>query len=156
MGLRDLNRYLLWKSDGNAVGDAVRTFSQRLDAGALHLFGPRHVLLVARESWEHGVVEGPAMIRRGLGYYLFFAGGDWRTAGYAIDFVRCQSPIGRCAEAHLKPWLYTTTRFAGPGGPSFFRTTSGVLFMAFSAWVGGVVGYPAGRRALCLTRIGFR
>ena len=43
----------------------------------------------------------------------------------------------------------------GPGGESFFTDTEGNLWMAYHAWTGADVGYPAGKRSLHIDRVTF-
>ena len=151
--VHDGTTFLLWKNDGNAAHRPVRLYAQRLESRLVRVAGPRAVLLRATSPWEGGVIEGPAMVADGDGELLLFGGGDWATAGYAIGDARCTSPLGPCRQLRGSPMLTSGHGYSGPGGPSFVRSRTGRLIMAFSAWRGTVVGYPRGVRSLVLARL---
>ncbi len=104
----DGTAYLLWKSDDNALGTRARIGGQRLNPDGLSLAGPRPAMLVASAPWEGGVVEGPAMVMAGARYYLFYGANHWDTAGAAIGYAVCSSPLGPCTNGSAsRPWLAT-------------------------------------------------
>ena len=60
----DGNSYLLWKSDGNHIGEtSTQIWSAPLSQNlqSITLSGQASVLLSAQESWQSGIVEGPDM-----------------------------------------------------------------------------------------------
>lgn len=104
------------------------------------------------DTWEyaaqapHGftILENPAMDLNpdaaftGFPYYLFYAGGDWRTSTYATGVAACQGPLGPCVRATTDaPWLSSTDDTRGPGGLSVFRTASGERWVAYHSWEAG-------------------
>ncbi len=106
--------YLLWKNDGPAASIS----SQPLDPTGLRLVGAPSTLLTANQAWENHVVEAPSMVRDGSSYYLFYSGGQWNTANYAIGYAVCTSPSGPCTKALDHPWLGSNFTAQGPGARS--------------------------------------
>jgi beta-xylosidase len=142
--------YLLWKNDASSTIAA-----QPLDAHGIPIAGSPAVLLGADQPWEDQVVEAPSMVRSGNRYYLFYSGGHWNTAGYAIGYAVCSGPLGPCTKPLAQPWLASNYTAQGPGGQEFFTDPSGQLWMVLQAWVGGKVGYPFGARSVFVLRVVF-
>jgi beta-xylosidase len=150
--------YLLWKSDDNAVGEPTALWSRQLASGGVDwASGSRAVrLLNERPSKWHVPVEGPAMVRSGSRYYLFYGGGRWNSGASGIGYATCTSPLGPCAdETERVAWLKTgATDAVGPQGPTVFTDRSGDLRIGFSGWA-GTTGYPDGVRAFWTGRLRF-
>jgi beta-xylosidase len=140
--------YLVWKSDGE-TGQAQMILSARLAANDSALIGPTSVLLVATESWENDIVEGPAFVEISGTLYLFFSANSWSTAHYAMGDTTCVSPLGPCTSTGVEQFLVSSSTASGAGGPSFF-VTDGHTYMAFAAWANGIVGNQSGHRAMFL------
>ena len=100
-----------------------------------------------RRGAEHGA-------RRNT-YYLFYSGGQWNTANYAIGYAVCTGPLGPCHKPIDHPWLGSNFTAQGPGGQEFFTDQSGQLWMVLHAWVSGKVGYPFGARNVFVLRVVF-
>ena len=149
--------YLLWKSDDNAIGQPTRLWAQRLGAGGLTLEGQPTEILAQDQSWEAPAIEGPAMLRMGETYYLFYGANWWESARYGIGYATCSSPLGPCTKVTTSgPWLASAGTTAGPGGPSPFTSADGSLWMAYHAWTAGQVGYSVGgARSLHVDRLEF-
>jgi hypothetical protein len=141
--------FLLWKDLENGV-----IVSAELTGEGLGLAGTAHPLIGADQAWEAGIVEGPSMVAERGRYHLFYSANDWRTANYAVGHAVCQTPLGPCEKPTAKPWLASSDRAKGPGGPEVFRDQNG-LWMVVHAWVGGEVGYPDGARNLFVLRLAF-
>ncbi len=143
----DGNRYLLWKSDDNAIGQPSVLWSMRLDDNGKPASSPA-ALLVAANDWQMGVVEGPTMYTDASGnLWLFYGGGFWDTPGYGVGLATCTTPLGPCIDRTPGgPWLGTDDGVVGPGGPSIATGPLGRPVLAFHGWI-GAVGYPDGSRA---------
>jgi len=151
----DGSAWLSWKSNGVA-GESSLIWTQPLSTDGRSLRGSPTVLLTQDREWEQPLVEGPAMIRDGDRYYLFYVAGPWQTAAYAIGYATCSGPAGPCVkEQPDAPVLGTRDSWAGPGGPAFVDDAQGRHWMSFHAWGSGEVGYPTGRRMLYLLPIRF-
>jgi len=136
--------YLLWKSDGDCCGRPTAIWSAPLSPDGLRVAAAPVSVLTADRPWEHGVVEGPSMIRTGSGFDLFFSGGVWDTPGYAMGVAACTSPLGPCRTTSSQPFLVSRPGQQGPGGGEVFRGPAGAPWIVYAAWTGGRTGYAAG------------
>jgi len=143
--------YLVWKSDGSN-GAPQRIWAQSLARGDTALTGSPQLLLSATTAWEAGVVEGPAMVRLGGALQLYFSANRWSSYSYSVGSVTCDSPLGPCRTAAPHQELTTADGMIGPGGPSFFRSSSGRTLMAFAAWTRDPL-CPRSRRGLFVTDV---
>jgi beta-xylosidase len=141
----DGTAYLLWKADGNAIGRASTLFSQRLRPDGLALEGQATPLLHNGAAWEAPLVENPALARVGGRYVLLYSGGWWESAGYAIGYATCDSPLGPCAKVTTEHPLHTSGGgVAGPGGASVITGPAGDMWLAHHGWTQDAVGYGSG------------
>ncbi len=147
------DNYLLWKPDGNAIGQPTPIRIQRLSTDGLTLQGSATTLLTNTLPWEGNVIEGPWMIFEGGSYYLFYSANGYASTAYAIGVARATSPTGPFTK-HGAPILVTRGAWAGPGHGSVVRGPSGAWVHVFHAWHAGQVGQPPGRVVL-VDRVGF-
>lgn len=139
--------YIFWKSDENASqcqGNA-RIWSQRLGIDGLSLLGSPVELLQRDRGWESPLIEGPAMIKDGGRYYLFYSANWWESQHYGIGYATCSSPSGPCEKKTLNaPFITAKDAVQGPGGQDFFTDTSGKRWMSYHAWTSPKIGYSNG------------
>ncbi|HEV7208464.1 MAG TPA: glycoside hydrolase family 43 protein [Mycobacteriales bacterium] len=128
-------RSLVWKSDGNASGASVGIWQQALAADGRSLLGPAHRLIGADQPWEHGIVEGPAMLAdtRG-GWWLFYSGGAWQSNTYDTGVAWCATVAGPCRPTSAAPLLSSNPTAVSPGGLDTFVDNRGVLWASYSAF----------------------
>lgn len=143
----DHARYLLWKTDGNAVGARTPIHIQRLAADGLSLTGAATTLITNDQPWEGGLVEGPWMIDHGGMFYLFYSANGYASTAYAIGVARASSPMGPFVKAPA-PILVTKGPWAGPGHGSVVVAPGGAWAHVYHAWVAGHVGDAPGRQVL--------
>jgi beta-xylosidase len=150
-------RYLLWKSEDNALGRASRIGVQRLAEDGLSVTGDRPRLLTATASWQAGVVEGPTMIAADGAYYLFYGANHWDTSGAGIGYALCASPMGPCRdESWPHPWLGSSPDAWGPSGPDVFTGPDGRAWIAYHAWSDKPeAGKPGSHRQLWISPLTF-
>ncbi len=139
--------YLLWKPDGNAIGQQTSIRIQPLTADGLALTGSPTTLLVNDATWEGTLIEGPWMIFENGFYYLFYSANAYASAQYAIGVARATSPTGPFTKAP-GPMLVSRGAWAGPGHGSIVRGPSGDWVHVFHAWEAGNVGQAPGRLVL--------
>jgi hypothetical protein len=148
----DGTRYLLWKSDNNAIGHPSHIGGARLSADGRGVVGPSVGLLSATQPWQAGVVEGPSMVAAAGHYLLFYGGNHWDTAHAGIGYAICTGPLGPCLDTSTNgPWL-SSGRGIGPSGPDVFTGTDGTVKLAFHAWISSAAN-PSSRRALWITTL---
>jgi beta-xylosidase len=144
----DGKRWLLWKRDGNAVGQQTPIRIQELSAAdGLTRLGSPVDLIVNDQPWEGRVVEGPWMIFEAGYYYLFYSANGYASVAYAIGVARSMSPLGPFTKA-AAPLLVSKGNWAGPGHGSVVRGPTGGWVHVFHAWVAGKIGQAPGREVL--------
>jgi beta-xylosidase len=137
--------FLLWKADGNAIGQSSTLFAQRLRSDGLALTGQPAALLNSGATWEEPLIENPALIAIGRYYLLLYSGGWWESPGYAIGYATCATPLGPCTKATTdRPLLAGDGDQAGPGGATVITGPAGDHWLAYHAWTSGDVGYDNG------------
>jgi beta-xylosidase len=151
--------YLLWKSDENATeckGDA-RLWTQRLGVDGISLLGAPTELLQRTQGWESPLIEGPAMLKSGGQYFLFYSANWWESSSYGIGYAVCTTPAGPCTKMTTDGPLVTSVGDTlGPGGQEFFTDPNGKTWMAYHGWSSPIVGYQnGGARSLRIDPIEF-
>jgi beta-xylosidase len=146
----DGRTFLLWKNYDGLTG----IVGQELTADGRGLIGSPQLLLRAKQPWQSGVVEAPAMVQNGPSYFLFYSGNNWDGPNYAVGYAVCAAPLGPCSD-HGGPWLGSTDTARGPGSVDVFTDTHGQTWMALHTWVRDKVGYPQGARDLFVVKLNF-
>ena len=147
--------YLLWKSDGNSIGQPSRIWSAPIDPNLDALTGNPVVILTNDQAWQDGVVENPNMVEVNGSYHLFYSGGPYFTASYATGVAACASPLGPCSDGSDNPVLASAPGMAGPGGADTFVSPSGQLMVAFAAWPAAIGNANGGYRAMYVATLSF-
>ncbi|MEX0768494.1 MAG: glycoside hydrolase family 43 protein, partial [Microthrixaceae bacterium] len=148
--------YLIWKTDGNCCDLPTVIYAQPLTADGLSIAGPAVELITASQPWEDNLVEGPAMIRKGETYYLFYSANQWDTTSYAIGAATCTSVTGPCTKPEEKPWMKSSAFSKGPGGQEFFESAGKPgIWMVHHGWLPNEAGTPGGQRRLYLNKLSF-
>jgi hypothetical protein len=141
----DGTAFLLWKADGNAIGQSSTLFAQRLAPDGLALTGQPVALLTSNAAWEQPLIENPALIVTGRSYVLLYSGSWWESAGYAVGYAICDSPLGPCAKVTVdRPLLASAGNQAGPGGACLVTGPAGDYWLAYHAWTSDAIGYDKG------------
>ena len=144
--------YLVWKEDGNAVGQATPIHGQALSADGASLVGARTTLITNDQGWEGGVVEGPWVVARGGSYYLFYSGNAYSNGTYGVGVARASSPLGPYQKAGA-PILTTDGAWVGPGHCSVIDTPVGDTYMVYHGWQPGHVNGPGDQRLLLVDAV---
>jgi hypothetical protein len=139
---RDGTVWLQWKRERAIRPSAI--VSQRLGFDGRSLVGAPVDLLTADRSWEHGVVEAPAMLDAGGRHWLFVSGGVWNERSYSEGVTSCAGPAGPC-DPNVTLLITTSGSVVAPGGGSVFRATDGTVWLAYHAYTDPFVGWPYSR-----------
>ena len=134
--LRDgASLWLYAKTDGNCCAMPTTIVVARLSADGLQLAGDLAPLdgVTNDAAWEGNVIEGPEMRRHADHLYLFFAGGDYGRADYALGYARCDTVTGPCRPAPENPILASEQGLVGPGHGTVFDWRGGT-WLAVAAW----------------------
>jgi beta-xylosidase len=125
--------YLVWKNDGNHIGQATHIWAQRLSTDGLRLVGPRRALERNDRPWEGSVVEGPMLWKHEGRYLLFYSGNAFDSDSYAVGYATCDSPLGPCKDARENPILKKACRAMGPGHNALI-VVGGQTWIVYHAW----------------------
>ena len=149
--------WLLWKNDGNRVGQPTTIWSVPLtsDLMAPASSSGTPLLTDSPGTWEGSVIEGPFMYETEItsgptktdSYYLFFSANVVASTAYGVGWASCPAgPAGPCTDqtALSGPILSTAPGMSGPGGPALFTVpgqTATQATLAVAGWQGGTIGY---------------
>jgi hypothetical protein len=126
---------LVWKNDGNSENLPVGIWEQQLTPNGLGVLGAPHRLIGVSAAWEHGIVEGPAMLAdTNGGWWLFFSGGAWQSDTYGTGIAWCRTVSGPCRSADRGPLLTSSAGAVSPGGLDTFVDLQGHLWASYSAF----------------------
>lgn len=145
----DGQRWLVWKSDDNAIGESSALWSAKLATSGRSLTTAPSLLLQADTDWEASIIEAPYMVQRNNQILLFYSGNWFASDSYAEGYAICSSAAGPCTNQTVSsPWMATaTTGAVGPGGASFVTFGSHAV-MAFHSWRTAIG--PDGYRAVSI------
>lgn len=139
--------YLLWKVDGNAVGQKTPIKIQELTPNGTGLVGAPKTLLDNTLAWEGAVVEGPWMVEHAGSFYLFYSGNGYASPSYGVGVAKSSSPLGPFTKKGAAI-LSSKGDWAGPGHGSVLVGPSGDWVFVYHAWHAGQVGQAPGRVVL--------
>jgi len=118
--MRDENDrlYLIWKEDGNSVGQPTPIWAQPLNEARTALEGEKRELFRNDAgSWEGNLVEGVSMVRHGGYFYAFYAGNGCcgSACTYATGVARAKSLLGPWEKYARNPVLVNNATWQCPG-----------------------------------------
>lgn len=129
-------RYLLYKDDGNAIGQPTSLWLQRVAADGVTLQGARVELLRSGRAEEAGIIEAPALTKVGSQYVLFYSLGPYGGDAYQTSYATATTLTGPYTKAFRS--LMTTASLnsavRGPGGADVIREASGD-HLVFHGWI---------------------
>ena len=130
----DGSRWLFYKIDGNAQGQATPMFVRRLAADGLSFAAgssPVQVLTNNSGTWEGGVVEAPWVVKRDGMYFMFYSGNVYDHR-YRTGVARAAKITGPW-EKKGAPILTNNAAWVGPGHGSVVRVGDTDWF-TYHAW----------------------
>ncbi|MBA2700937.1 MAG: family 43 glycosylhydrolase [Chloroflexi bacterium] len=137
--------YLIWKNDGNCCDIPTRFYLQELSPDGLELVGKVSELGIRNDRpWEGRVIEAPTLLERDGTYYLFYSGGDFASAGYAVGYATADRLRGPYEDSPDNPILVSKAPAAGPGHQSIVADKDGDLWMVYHAWDAKRIGEQNG------------
>lgn len=110
--------YLVWKEDGNSIGQPTPIWAQPLNEARTALTGDKKELFRNDpKSWEAGLVEGVSMVRHGGYFYAFYAGNGCCGSGctYATGVARAKKLLGPWEKYAKNPVLVNNDAWKCPG-----------------------------------------
>ncbi|MGK5741190.1 family 43 glycosylhydrolase [Micromonospora sp. URMC 103] len=132
----DGRRYLLYKDDGNAIGQPTSLWLQGVAADGVTLQGGRVELLRNDRPEEAGIIEAPVLTRVGARYVLFYSLGGYGGDGYQTSYATATSLTGPYTKAYRSLLTTASTDGAvrGPGGADVVREAGGD-HIVFHGWI---------------------
>lgn len=99
--------YLLWATNGPAVGAPMAIRGAPLDADWTGIDGEPTLLLEGADADDPegtGMVSAPSLVVSPTGeLHLLYSTGEWGGPTYALEVVRCQGPLGPCDQDEGAP-----------------------------------------------------
>jgi beta-xylosidase len=135
-------RYLLWKEDGNSKSVPTPIWAQRLSPDGTRLVGERQELIRNDQAWEKhaslpygDLVEGPAVVRRGEWFYMFYSGNFCcaRECNYMIGVARARKLLGPWEKNPANPILRGNDAWKCPGHGTLVSDARGRDYMMYHA-----------------------
>jgi beta-xylosidase len=149
-------RYLLWKEDGNSVSKPTPIWAQPLSPDGTKLVGERRELFHNDQAWEKhatlpygDLVEGPAVVRRGGWFYIFYSGNFCcaRECNYMVGVARSRKLLGPWEKNPNNPILRGNETWKCPGHGTVVTDQRGRDFFLYHAYKADDFVY-VGRQAL--------
>ena len=130
--------WLVWKRDGNSRGLPTPLLAAPLAPGGMSLAAPPRELFQADAPWEHGLIEAPALVRRGGFFYLVYSAGRCcgRHCNYATGVARAIALLGPW-EKRPAPILTGGAGLRCPGHVGIAPGPAGDPLLAYHAYVRG-------------------
>lgn len=134
-------RFLLWKEDGNSVSKPTPIWAQQLSPDGTRLVGERQEIMRNDQPWEKhatlpygDLVEGPAIVRRGGWFYMFYSGNFCcaRECNYMMGVARSRKLLGPW-EKNPRPILASNEMWKCPGHGTVVQDASGRDWMMYHA-----------------------
>ena len=147
--------YLVWKEDGNAIGQPTPIKARAIGPDGISLTGATTTLITNDRAWEGNLVEAPFIIEHDGHYYLFYSGNAYYDGRYAVGVARASSPLGPYEKAPA-PIVTTRAPWVGPGHCSVVPGKGGDLYMVYHAWREGMVNGPGDGRLVLVDQIVWR
>ena len=133
-------RFLFWKEDGNSVSKPTIIWVQQLSPDGTRLVGERREMLRNDQPWEKhaalpygDLVEGPAIVRRGGWFYMFYSGNFCcaRDCNYAMGVARARSLLGPWEKNPSNPILAGNDNWRCPGHGTVVEDARGRHWMLY-------------------------
>jgi xylan 1,4-beta-xylosidase len=132
----DGTRYMIWKEDGNSRKQPTPLWIQKLSADGLKLIGEMKELFRNDKEWENNLVEGPAVIRRGDFWYLFYAANACcgRACSYGQGVARAKNLLGPWEKYSKNPLVLGNDKWKCPGHGTLVRDAQGRDWFLYHAY----------------------
>ncbi len=158
--------YLIYVRDisENRIGNGGEShiYGVRLADDLLSTVGDPVLLLTPEGEWESRSGrerwnEGPAVVREGGKWYLFYSANGYFMKEYSVCVAVADHPLGPYTKQATNPLLApveteSEVLVSGPGHNAFFNVGK-ELFTAYHTHT--YVQAPSGNRQLCIDRAGF-
>ena len=150
--IRDENGklFVVWKEDGNSVGQPTPIWAQELDINTWKLVGDQQELLRNDPTtWEGTLIEGPFIMRKDGYFYLLYSGNFCcgRGCNYAVGVARSKTLRGGWEKYTENPILKGNDNWNCPGHGTAVTNENGRTYFLYHAYDPHDTSY-VGRQAL--------
>ncbi len=142
--------YLVWKEDGNSRGLPTPMWGQRMNEERTALVGEKFEMFRNDPgTWEGGLVEGAALLRRGEYFYIFYAGDKCcgRGCTYGVGVARAKKLQGPWEKYEKNPIMQQNEEWQCPGHGTVVTAENGKDYFLYHAYNTKSTVYP-GRQGL--------
>ena len=142
--------YLIWKEDANSVKKPTPLWGQRMNEERTALLGEKFELFRNDpNTWEGGLVEGPALMKRGDYYFMFYAGDACcgRGCTYGVGVARAKNIRGPWEKYSGNPIMKANATWKCAGHGSVVTDAQGKDYFMYHAYSTNGFVYP-GRQGL--------
>jgi xylan 1,4-beta-xylosidase len=128
--------YMIWKEDGNSRNKPTPLWIQKLSPDGLKLEGEMKELFRNDANWENNLVEGPAVVRRGEHWYMFYAANACcgRACSYGVGVARAKNLLGPWEKYPNNPLMLGNEKWKCPGHGTVVRDAQGRDWFLYHAY----------------------
>ena len=121
------DHFLLYKTDGNAVGLRPGIYLQRTTPDGLTFDGDAVRIVDNDQDAERGIIEAPVLVKQGDHWVLLYAAGEYWNGSYYTGYATSTSITGPYEKAYrpLMSNLSLDHAVDGPGGADIVRGDTG-------------------------------
>jgi len=143
------DHYLIYKTDGNAVGLRPGIYLQRTGADGVQFRGDPVRIMENDQDAERNIIEAPVLLKQGGNYVLLYSGGEYWNGSYFSSYAVSETITGPYTKAY-RPLMTNDSldgAVDGPGGADIIRgDTDHIVFHGH---------LPAGGRGVYVADLGW-
>ena len=129
--------YLIWKEDGNSVGEPTPMWGQRMNEERTQLLDEKFELFRNEPgTWEGGLVEGAFLLRKGDYFYAFYSGDACcgRGCTYGVGVARAKDLKGPWEKYNKNPIMKQNETWKCAGHGSVVTDPQGNYYFLYHAY----------------------
>lgn len=129
--------HLIWKEDGNSVGEPTPMWGQRMNEERTQLLGEKFELFRNEPgTWEGGLVEGAFLLRKGDYFYTFYSGDACcgRGCTYGVGVARAKNLKGPWEKYNKNPIMKQNETWKCAGHGSVVTDPQGNYYFMYHAY----------------------
>jgi beta-xylosidase len=127
---------LIWKEDGNSRRLPTPLWIQKLSPDGTKLVGEMKEIFHNDAPWERNLVEGPAVVRRGDYWYMFYSAAACcgRECNYVLGVARAKDLFGPWKKFSGNPILTGNEQWKCPGHGTLVTDKAGQDWLLYHAY----------------------
>jgi xylan 1,4-beta-xylosidase len=127
---------LIWKEDGNSRRLPTPLWIQKLSPDGIKLVGEMKEIFHNDATWERNLVEGPAVVRRGEYWYMFYSAAACcgRDCSYVLGVAQARDLFGPWEKFAGNPILVGNDQWKCPGHGTVVSDKQGQDWLLYHAY----------------------